>query len=924
MKVTSSQQAAMAHRDGHLQLIACAGSGKTETVAQRVANLLDPSLKPQYLPSNIVAFTFTEKAAAELKQRIVERTREARGDLPGMAEMFVGTIHAFCLDLLKTELPQYLKYELLNEVQQSLIVDRNSRQSGLTTTKDLNGLALKRFQDTGRYLTALGILREADLNQAHLTGVSVADALTPYESFLHGKRYFDYSSILDLAVRALAENAEVRARIAARVKHVIVDEYQDVNPVQERLIRLLADLGASICVVGDDDQTIYQWRGSDVQSILTFSQRYDRVKEIRLQENFRSSPGIVETARTFISQNTARLPKQMEPTTAQAYEAGDVVALAFDSPEEEAAHIAMSIKSLLGVAFTDPGGNTRGLSYSDMAILLRSVKANGETITRALREHDIPAIVVGMNNLFGTLEAEAARQLYYFMADRPSVDNDAVVRAWLNADLGLEPREVRNAVKQAEQVRNEIHDNAHQGDWGLRNLQRQFLTFLEDVGLREETVPRNRGEVVFYNLGKFSQLISDFETIYFQTDPASKYAEFANFLEFHAGDAYPEGWQNNQYANPNAVRVMTVHQAKGMQWPVVFLPALIRNRFPAAKVGGRTVWSILPKAAVVDQSRFEGTIEDERRLFYVAMTRAQKFLHMTWAPIKGSGNRYLKQSEFWDNVLASMYVKRRRPDYSGRAKLPERPRSSVANVTLTFSELKYFFECAYQFKLRILYGFNPPIHEALGYGKSLHDALAEVHARAIRGDIPKGDEAAQLVETHLNLPYSYQALRDTLRQSAERVVRDYLKDNAMEMAHLEFAEKIVEIDLGDGITVAGRIDLVRRKDTGQTTIVDLKSTDRAQAEDVTERQLHIYALGYRELTGRDADYVEIYNLDERKKKPRSVDDDFITDVKADVQKAAAALRANQMQASASQRSCPSCDFLRLCSTGQKFVQGKKA
>lgn len=919
MKFTKSQQKAIAHREGHLQLIACAGSGKTETVARRVANLLDPAQQPHYIPANIVAFTFTDKAAAELKQRIVERTREALGEVPGLAEMFVGTIHAFCLDLLKTELPQYMKYEMLNEVQQYLFIDRNSKQSGLTMTTDLKGNLLKRYVDTKHYLDALSILREADLDHKVLAGQSILTGLDAYRKLLHSKRYMDYSAILEIAASALATDKTLRARVAERVKHVIVDEYQDVNPVQERLVRLLADLGASVCVVGDDDQTIYQWRGSDVQNILSFRDRYSPVKEIRLQENFRSSAGIVETARQFIELNEARLEKAMEPTDAQAYEAGDIVALSFESSDEEAAHIAKTIKSLTGVAFKDPDGKQRGLSYSDMAILLRSVRANGEPITRALTAAGIPYIVVGMNNLFGTPEAEAARQLFYYMAGRNDVSKASLVKAWMDAGLGLSRKLVQRAVERALESRQEMEENAGQENWSLRNLQRQFLTFLEDIALYEEQVPDGRGEVVFYNLGKFSQVISDFETINFQSDPLRKYDDFASFLQHRAEDAYPEGWQSNQYANPDAVRIMTVHQAKGMQWPVVFVPALVRNRFPAAKVGGRSVWHVLPKEGVVGQERYAGTIEDERRLFYVAITRSQKFLHLTWAPIPGSNNRYMKASDFWEAVLSSKSVKRRPPDYSTRPRLPRQARSSVANVTLSFSDLKYFFECPYQFKLRILYGFNPPIHEALGYGKSLHDALAEVHTRVLRGETPTVTDAPQLVETHLNLPYSYETLRETLKRSAERVVGDYIKDNAKDFAQIEFSEKTVEINLGDGITVAGRIDLVRRKDTGSTTIVDLKSSDRAQAENVTEMQLHIYALGYRELTGRDADYVEIYNLDERKKKPRSVDDDFITDVQTQVREAAGALRANDMPAKVSHRNCPQCDFLRLCSQGKSLA-----
>ena len=186
-----------------------------------------------------------------------------------------------------------------------------------------------------------------------------------------------------------------------------------------------------------------------------------------------------------------------------------------------------------------------------MAILLRSVKRNGAPITAALDAAGIPYVVTGMTDLFQAKEAYAARQLFYFLAGRDGVDAKALARAWRAADLGVETRALRRAVANAADSRTVV-------------------------------------EVVFFNLGKFSQIITDYETIHYRSKPADKYDAFASFLQYRAEDSYPEGWQDNQYANPDAVRIMTVHQAKGMEWPVVFLPALLRNRFPAPRVGGRT------------------------------------------------------------------------------------------------------------------------------------------------------------------------------------------------------------------------------------------------------------------------------------------------------------------------------------------------
>ena len=910
MKLTNNQQDAIGYGGRNLQLLACAGSGKTEVVARRIVHLLAPGHDDSLEPRNIVAFTFTEKAAAELKERILSRTEGELGLVSGLAEMFVGTIHAFCLELIKTEVPRFLKYNVLNDVQQVLFVDRNSKQSGLTSSTTTTGVALKRYTDTKNYVSALSILRESDVVAAKLTGCSVDDALRQYNSLLHQKSYLDYSSILTAADETLRTDNRVRESIAARVRYVIVDEYQDVNPIQERIVQTLHGLGARICVVGDDDQTIYQWRGSDVGHILTFESRYPAVTQIPLAENFRSSPAIVDTARTFVEQNKNRLPKDMKAAGDQVYEPGDVVALHFPNPDAEADHIVAMTRALRGVAFSE-GADERGLSWSDMAILLRSVKANAAPITQALRSAGIPFVVRGMTGLFDTAEAEAARQVFYFMNSRPEVTEADLKGVWQAANLGLAPAALNRAIAGLTEARAALTE-PDEKRWGQYSIQRVFLSFLEKAELREESVPEGRATVVFYNLGKFSQLISDFESINYQSSPLEKYKSFASFLEYGAAEAYPEGWQDNQYAQPDAVQIMTIHQAKGMQWPVVFVPALLRNRFPAKRPGGRTVWNLLPRDGVRDQARYDGDIEDERRLFYVAMTRSQKFLHLTWAPVPGNQQAQSK-SEFWDDVLVSKQVKRTSPEYSSRKHMTPSARANVANVVFSFSDLKYFFECPYQFKLRVLYGFNTPIHEALGYGKSLHDALAEVHYRAMNGDVARSAEAARLVQDHLHVPYAFPALRSALEANAEKVIATYLTGNTTELHNVEFSEKAISVNLGDGISVVGRIDLVRRLDSDETTIVDLKSNDRAQTEEVTENQLHIYALGYKDLTGRNADYVEIYELDEGRRRPRSVDDALIEDVKQGIGAAAEALRLNAFQPEPAATKCRGCDYRGMCS-----------
>lgn len=256
-----------------------------------------------------------------------------------------------------------------------------------------------------------------------------------------------------------------------------------------------------------------------------------------------------------------------------------------------------------------------------------------------------------------------------------------------------------------------------------------------------------RGELVFYNLGKFSQAISDFEQINFQSAPQAKYDAFVKWLVFQAPDYYAESDADVGYATPDAVTIATVHQAKGMQWPALFVPALRRNRFPSPRQGGLNVFHVIPEQAVPDADRYRGTTADEIRLFYVAVTRAQKYLHLSFSP--GEGTRYAKRSEFFDFATRNQYFLTAEPQSALPDRIEPRARHEVPEVALSFSDLKYFFECPYEFKLRFLYGFNPPLHEALGYGKSIHDVMAEIHKRAIDGDIVSGLDADDLVDKHL-------------------------------------------------------------------------------------------------------------------------------------------------------------------------------
>ncbi len=687
MTYTEDQIAAINEIGSTLQLIACAGSGKTQVLAERIAHIL---AQPGIRPANVIAFTFTKKAAAELKERILSVVHEQLGDVVGLAEMFVGTMHAYALNILQTYIPEVFKYSVLSEVTEQLLIDRESTKSGLTScSKTVNGVTsnLQRWKDTRYYRSALSIIREDDVNFA-LVPSAVKESLASYLQLLSLRRYFDNTSMMVDAVEFLdraesgveLDTAEqsLRDHVRNDIKFVIVDEYQDVNPIQEKLVARLVHFGANLCVVGDDDQTVYQWRGSEVSNILTFDRRYAGVRRIELADNFRSSEGVVKLGRSVAERlnSSERLPKAMVSSSLQTWQRGDMLTLRFENSSQEAAWIATRIEDLRGIPFVDRSGkDARGLDWSDCAVLYRSVK-DADALVDEFKRRGIPYIVKGLARLFETDEIQACVGLFSYVVGR--INEEQLRALWATANLTPFPEKFDEAIAVLDDAKDFDDGRRH----GFYNIQRLYLKVLETLALHENSVPgaAGRGELVMYQLGKFSQVISDFETIHFSSKPASKYETFVGFLTFQAPDIYEESDADGGYATPNAVTITTVHRAKGLQWPAVFIPYMRKNRFPMKAPGGtQAIPHIVPLEAVPNGSRYRGGISDETRLFYVAVTRAQKYLFVTFAP--GESNLYRNASDFYLHCTSSTWMSTSDEGLSDVERLPPTPRTDIPNIS---------------------------------------------------------------------------------------------------------------------------------------------------------------------------------------------------------------------------------------------------
>lgn len=897
---TPRQQEAISTLNRNLQIIACAGSGKTQVISQRIIEILKTGVHP----SKIIAFTYTEKAAGELQARILKLCKEQLPNTKGIADMYVGTIHSWCLNALQEYKYEYQKFSVLDEIKLKLFVDKNFKHIGM------QDLSMERFKDTGRFVALMSLLREAQFHNREDVPANLFEALNKYESVLKKHCYFDFTMIMSDTVHCLHSDENFRSKIIRDIGYLIVDEYQDVNPVQESIVRELYNLGANVCVVGDDDQTIFQWRGSHINYIQQFASRYDNVHSVTLEDNFRSSSAVVDVAIKSITNNTVRLPKIMNAHSFQQYERGDILYNQFTSVADENAFIINKINQLRGIAFKDKEDTEeRGLNYSDMVVLVRKWK-KAEAIVEAFSQAGIPFVITGINNLFQRLEVRASQAIFQYLYNQ--IDKGVLKDYWQNLSPLITDVNLENGIAFLDK-----HIPNSSSYYERFDFQTLFKDFIDIIGVREDIFPSEEhpeavgystAEVIFYNLGMFSKIIYDFETVYYKSDPLYKISTFLNFLTYSATDNYSEGWLNNTYKTPNAVQIMSIYQSKGLEFPVVFIPGLNKNYLPTSQPTGKQIWHHIDRNLIIDVDRYFPSEEDERRLMYVAITRSKKFLLISRAP---DGRQQGKESVFGSEVRKSSYAfSSLERDYSERKKLPPGSSLELSNISLNFSLLKAFFECPYRFKFESFYGFQNSFGARIGYGASIHHALMEIHREFLEGNIISKEQLPALLEKHLHFPYAIPSIEESMAQRAEEAVNIYYDSNLDEFKNIEYAEQGIQLDLDEGILVNGKMDLIKKKNqdgTIEKTIIDFKSTEKAQEYQATIDQLQLYALGYKVLTGENADFLEIYNLDKNEPYRTELFTKELDAMKEKIRKAANDIRSNHLEKTCSDPKC-ACRF----------------
>ncbi len=906
--------------NGNLQIIACAGSGKTEFVSTRVAYLVAENLAK---PENILAFTFTEKAAEELKFRIRSKIRELIGHQPDIGDMYVGTIHSFCFELLKEYVPGFRGYDVLEEGKRYAFMS--------SIRKELNFSYLLNWLEKHRGRKPYGMTKQSWITNTLIRGIDIVreemippteisacrgffEALQAYDKKLHEKRLLDFSSMMSLAVDKLENNRAIRAEVKRKFTHITVDEYQDINPIQEKLIKLIAGNSSNLCVVGDDDQSIYQWRGSTIENIITFKKRYKNVFPYPLSTNYRSTDGIINLSNNLIIQNNRRLKKSMKPSRAKI-DAGDIYKVEFQDRKDEIEFIVDKIKELIGTAWVERNGSIRGLAYSDFAIFFRSVRYDAKSYLEALDKDKIPYAVSGVGGLFETSEVDVIFSIFAYLGDFEKI--------WITASsFGLpDENTIYHSAKdhfllptKNQFVRALKEMKASVKKKTRISLQSLYADILIMLGLSHEAFHNVEHETQMYNLGRLSQAISDYEGIRTYCTPKD-IKRFCWFIIHYAQGSYDAGAGEDPTRVINAVQVMTLHATKGLGFPVVFMPYCI-ERSPQVTTAG------FLDPDKFDFERYAGSTEDERRLFYVGLTRSKKFLFVTTSIDPGPHKRKKTPSEFFNELEDKYCITKPISDPTKRRKKKPQPSVEDYRFPTNYSELSDYIRCEYDYKMRYIYGFNPIIVQALGYGKQIHNILNLLHKNAQKtGGVPSEEEAAEILKEYFYLRYAAREQEKTLKRSALRSTLRYLEMWREDFTLSVKSERSFEMDL-DNALVNGTIDLLKRKNTKENIleIIDFKTGNERKADEELTLQVQLYTIAARDALKLNVEKAYVHFLDEEKQQrveilttPKQLD--LAMQTISDAIKGITTRRFNRNPRNV--KICNGCDWNKICPKKKK-------
>ena len=881
-KLNKSQKEAVNHSKGPLLIVAGAGTGKTTVITQRIKHLIQTN---RAKPSEILALTFTEKAAQEMEERVDMA-------MPmGYTQMWISTFHSFCDQILR-ESGHHIGidtgYKLMTQAQTLFFIKNNLFEFNLkyfrplgNPSKFLYGLLTHFSRLADEDISAKDYLKWAKKQKGTSKAeklekekwLELARSYSTYEKLKIKESLFDFADLITKTITLFEKRPNVLSEYQNKFKHILIDEFQDTNYAQNKLATMIAGKKANITVVADDDQSIYRFRGAAVSNVLEFRKKYKKSKLISLTQNYRSYQEILDAAYSSIQFNN---PDRLEVAenidkklVAQKSKGGEVLFLHTENSENEAEKVVGEIEKL----------TKKDYNFGDIAILVRA-NNHADTFVRSLERNGIPHQFLGPEKL---LQREEIVNLISYIKvinnfeDSVSLSRVLAIRE-LNIPakdltrLGNSMRKTQNSLYQTISNAEDILDDTfsinslidlkklidkHIEESKTKPAGSILLEFLNEVGIYKNLIePDNQeAELVAQNLAKFFEKLKSQET----SSGDGSVSATVTWLDLASELGDSPLASELDHTSIDSVKLLTVHSAKGLEFPVVFIANLVGERFPTRRRGEQIpvpedlIKETLPKG--------DFHLEEERRLFYVAATRAKDKLYLTAADYYGEAKRKKKLSPFIFEALGEESTHAEQSNVTPpfkNLKSPKQPaiKQATSNLHidyLSYSQIQTFKICPLHYNLKYILKIPTPISHAQSFGISIHETMNKIYLEAKIGTKINEKNALKILKNNwLTEGYENKIHEREAFKKAKTYISDYLGNHFKPRKLPISLEKPFVVPLyksNQRLKLGGKIDRID-KISGGIEIIDYKTGENIPTQNQADKdmQLSFYALAASKIT----------------------------------------------------------------------------
>ena len=889
-KLNKEQLKAVRHGSGSLLVIAGAGTGKTTVITERIKYLISEGLAT---PEEILALTFTEKASQEMEERIDIAMPLSYG------EMWIMTFHGFCDRILRDNalhigLPS--NYKLMTEAESIDLIRRNMFEFDLdyfrplgNPNKFIDGLLkhFSRLQDEtitpDEYVEFAKKYKNEEKLEIKKTE-ELANAYKAYDQLKIKEGKFDFGDLITKTLQLFKDRPNILKIYQNKFKYILIDEFQDTNYAQNRLSMLLAGKNNNITVVGDDNQSIYRFRGASVSNILQFKDNYPGVKVITINKNYRSSQSILDTAYKLIKHNdpdTLEIKLGISKKLISQFGNKNNAVEFFHTltVDDEVEKIVKEINTLKKV---------NNYEWKDFAILIRA-NSHADPIIRELEINGIPHQFLGPGKLF---EKEEVADLISYLKVLYNVHDTGSFYRLISSDIyDISPLDLvkitnyarRNSlsifevlaenydIKLTKGTKNKISKLFGVIDKHLKLIKKETAGFIlydyiKETGLFEKLL-KEEDETKTNNVTKFFEKIKNYE---YENKNAGVVA-LVDYLDLlmEIGESpivTAMDWQEN-----NAVNVLTVHSSKGLEFKVVFIINLVSLRFPSTErheqipIPEQLIKEILP------QGNFH--LQEERRLFYVGMTRAKEKLYLTASDYYSDTKRAKKVSPFILEALGETALdtnsetKSKKEIYSMKDinQTNKSKKTPVIKIDyLSVSQIETFQICPLHYKLKYIHKLPTEPTAAISFGVSMHGAMRDFYKEIIEGAKPTNKIILkQLQNNWIGEGYKNKKHKDLFLEKGKKYLTEYLENSFDRKILPVMMEEKFNFKLGSNLKIGGTFDRIDRLANDGIEIIDYKTGERVPTQKEVDKdlQLGVYSLAVSkiksELFGKDPDEIKL-------------------------------------------------------------------